>query len=269
MPEREIVEDQASVMVAIPHRSTVPLLKAVLPLWRHQTVSPWIMVVDTGSTEKELADLDVLVRQGSINTLIQIEQPDDAVHYCGRIAQACEMAQMYAFGKNIEFLFHTHSDVFPMRRDLLEMYLRICRSDEPVVGYHMSSRDDRSGALRELWRGMVGHTMTMCHCPTLKKHQILWSRKAAEERFGIKTLLKDSWDTEVTFNKSLREAGIKPLFLGFDTNYEKMVDCNHVHCRSYPSQSLFFSESDYAKKSAQWVADEIQSAAAREWAWSH
>lgn len=257
------------VIVAIPHRSTLPLLEAVLPLWRYQSVRTWILVVDTGSTPKEIEQLEALGQQRLFDSLLVIDAPVDPTHYSGRIAEACELAQGTGYGLGAEFLMHTHTDVFPMRQDLLECWSRICREEEPVVGYRMSPRDHAPGTLRDWWRDMVGHTLTMCHLPTLKKHEMVWSRAFAEQRFGAKTLEKGAWDTEVTFNLCLHAAGIRPLFMGFDKNFEKLSDGNHVHCRSYPSQALFFPETDYAKKSAQWVEDEIQASHARAWEWSH
>jgi hypothetical protein len=208
----------------MPHHSTPELLAVAAKLWRVQGVA--VHVIETGPTPTHIP--------GVLTTRLPA-QPLTA-HPSDCIAAACQLAQDMC---ETEFLIQTHVDVLPKRRDLA-VYLRsLCSAERPVVGYEMSPRDHVPGQLATLWRGMVGHSLTICHVPTLRERKIVWDRATAMREFGLDLTNFNNWDTEVTFNLCLRREGILPHLIGHDKNYDLLDDELHVHCRSYPSSVVY------------------------------
>jgi hypothetical protein len=72
-------------------------------------------------------------------------------------------------------------------------------------------------------------------------------------------------DTERLMNLRLRQAGITPLFIGSELNYERTNDSNIDHCRSRTSGQLYSPR--HEKKSDPWVLDAIAQATARHAQW--
>lgn len=222
--------ESGAVTLNLPHQQTPELVAAVLPLWEWQTVTPTI----------DLIDCDQLPRR-------------TWRHASERVAVACELTQLSA---GTEFALFSHVDVFPRRQDLVEWLRSQCSAVTPVVGYELSPRDAHPGRIADEWRGMVGHTLTMVHVPTIRALGVTWSYDAAFTDFGWTAA--DHWDTEVTFNLCLRAAGITPKIVGHDENYTHLVDDWHGHARSYPSSVL--SGASHREIAATWVAEEIESA---------
>jgi hypothetical protein len=146
------------VTAAIPHLETPDTLPVLLELLALQTVRPYVLLIDTGSSAATVRRLEALRR------------PDVEVHYLrghgyrhssAPVTTAMDVA--FALCRTAH-LFATHSDVFPRRRDLLEWLLGLCRDDQPVVGYEMSPRPETQG-----WRNVVSHTCTMLHMPTIRR----------------------------------------------------------------------------------------------------
>jgi hypothetical protein len=166
------------ITAAIVHRDTSGWLAAAIDLLRAQTVRPYILVIDTGSepeAQEELAELD---------------QVDDVeVHYIRSKAyrgssQPVAVAMDVAFALcQTEFLFSTHTDVFPTRPDLIETTLEPCSQRLPVVGWQMS---ERKGWPVELWKRTPSHTATCYHMPTMRELRVLWNMTLAAEVLGLK-----------------------------------------------------------------------------------
>lgn len=219
-----------ALTAAIPHLDTLDSLKACIALLRLQTARPYLIVVDTGSPESVCAQLE------------RMRAPDLEIHYVRGhgwrhssepVCVALDLAQSLCRTKH---LFHTHSDVFLRRRDFLENMVRICDANTPAIGYRMSPRDWASND----WEWMVGHTALSLYMPSIHRAGVTWSFQRTNCQFGYPWVVADGWpDTENGFNHALREAGIVPVFLGHDRNFDRYQDDNIDHVRSYAGSKVY------------------------------
>lgn len=210
------------VGVALPHYETPETLPVLLELLHLQTVRPYVLLIDTGSSWRTVRQLERLRRPWCE---VHYLRAHGYRHTSAPVTTALDTA--FALCRQ-EHLFLTHTDVFPVRRDLLEWLLSLCNADQPVVGYEMSPRPDTSG-----WRNVVSHTCTLLHMPTMRRIGATWSferywesGEAAPQQHGYP-------DTEQPFDRCLRRAGIYPYLIGHDTNHERLTDPNIDHARSY------------------------------------
>jgi hypothetical protein len=219
--------------VAIPHLDTLPQLALCLDLWRCQTVRPFLMVVDTGSP---------LEAHGR---LWLTQAPDCEVHYIrslgyhhpsAPVTAALDLAQSLC---TTEYLLHTHSDVFPRRRDLIQYLICECHDRQPVVGWQMSPRDTSTSPSANEWKEAVSHTCTLLHMPTVHRFGLTWSM---ERYFACRPNERGSYaawpDTESPFWLAMRAVGIRPILLGPEKNYDRTVNEWWDHARSYPGTKL-------------------------------
>ncbi len=257
------------VVVNLPHRGTPRLLDAVLPLWLKQSVPVAVDVVDTGSSRVEInhllaaaANSNATARRSAVR--VHTLQPRTWKHPSEPIAIACELSQLYA---ETEYVLFSHVDVFPHSQHLVKWLMEQCSAKHPVVGYEISPRDSVSGWLSENWRGMVGHSLTMVHLPTLRDNGVRWTYNEKElcEFFGWGRSELAGWDTEVTFNLWLRVVDIAVKIVGHDQNREHLVDEWHGHARSYPGSLLFGHK--HLEEASRWVDLEVQQAAKRVKQW--
>jgi hypothetical protein len=213
------------ITAVIPHLNTLSSVKLVIGLLRLQTEQPYILVIDTGSTADQVEALEAM------------RGPDLEIHYirghAWRLSSEPVMAAMdSAFGLcRTEFLYCTHADCFPRRRDLLAWLLGQCGPDQPAVGYEMSERS----WITDEWKGMLSHTASMLHMPTMLKAHVGWQAGLYPVLTGRPPLPdKDTgWpDTETNMNLAMQAAGIKPLLLGPECNYCRQTDQNIDHVRS-------------------------------------
>lgn len=243
---------------AIPHLDTLEPLKMVVELIRRQTVRSYIIIVDTGSPPEVCRELE------------QMRGPDLEIHYVAAagyahasepVAIALDMAQSRCRTRH---LFHTHSDCFIRRRDLLESLLRVTNADTPVVGYRMSPREwlTEKGIDPE-WRWMVGHTALMLYMPSIHRVRACWSFQHMHYAYGYGWENIGGWpDTETGFNRALRDGGIKPVFLGNDRNYERCQDDNIDHVRSFVCSKLY-SAGGHHVKAIEWMKEALEDGAKR------
>ena len=217
------------VTAAIPHLETPETLPLLLELLALQTVRPYVVVLDTGSSPDVVRRLEALRR------------PDVEIHYLRGHAFAHSSAPVttamdLAFALcRTPHLFCTHSDVFPRRRDLLEWLLGLCREDQPVVGYEMSPRPPS-----QAWRNVVSHTCTMLHMPTMRRVGASWSFERYWESGGPREMLANGFpDTEQPFDRCLRRAGVFPYLIGHEDNYRRFTDANIDHVRSLSGLRLY------------------------------
>ena len=117
----------------------------------------------------------------------------------------------------------------------------------------MSPRD----WLTDQWQGMVSHTATLLHMPTMHRIGASWSLERAHAEFGLSRSPFSAWpDTETCLNLVLRKAGIAPLLIGEEENYKRQVDENVDHVRSFPG-SLVYAPA-YHKRAQEWMAAALQ-----------
>jgi hypothetical protein len=227
------------VSVAIPYLSSpkYPMLESteiVCELLRAQTVKPFVMIVDTGSSWEEIKALEKLRRE---DVEIHYIRGNKWQHYSEVIAVALDL--MWSACRT-PYFFTTHNDCFPRRRDLLESLILQCKPERPVVGYSM---DQRPG---DEWQRCVSHTCTMFHVEALRNIGMAWSMRVADHvgmgpRIDMASV--NGWpDTEITFNRCLRRAGITPTIIGQEQNLRRTVDANIDHSKS----QTIFAEDRYS-----------------------
>lgn len=240
------------VTAVIPHLETIEPLWVCVQLLRKQTIRPYIVIVDTGSSPRTREFLE------------RMRAPDLEISYImsncyrsssGPVPVAMDLAHSLC---STEYLFHTHSDVFMRRDDFLQDLICCCEEFSPVVGYRMSDR----GWITNEWEWMVGHTATMMHLPTLDRTGATWSMERIyrqDEVLKARAEAVNGWpDTETGYNYILKANGIKPYFIGNDINFQRFVDENIDHVRSYPGAQLYSSE--YFKTAEVWMLDAIKEA---------
>lgn len=238
---------QYPVTATLAHLETPDSLEMVVALLRAQILAPYIVVVDTGSTRDTCRRLE---RMRADDLEVHYLRGHAWQHASEPIAAACDLAMVTC---RTEFLFLTQTDVFPQRRDLLADLVTLA-ADHKVVGYEMSPRD----WVTDRWRGMVGHTATMLHMPTMRRIGAQWDMQRGVESYDLPYLRPaQGWpDTETTFNEILAEHGIKPHFIGHDENATNYVDANLRHCRSYGVTTVYGG----ANGQQRWVADALEEA---------
>lgn len=247
------------VQLVVPHLGDVAPLKAAIALWRLQTVQPYICIVDTGSDFEYLEEIE------------KLRAEDVEIHYLRghgyrHASEPVSAALDFAASRCQQtYQFHTHCDVFPVARDLIERFMDACSETQPVVGYEISGRCHVKGAMSLLWRGMVGHTATCIHFPTIQRLGITWSLDRGFDEYGLTRAETSDTDTEIPFNLHLRKHGIKPVLLGHDLNFVRDRHEDFDHCRSYASSALYSPE--HFERARQWIASGIADAQqrAREW----
>lgn len=226
------------VTVCVPHWCTPQLIPILVQLYWYQSIEPYILIIDTGSSKEDIEELEKLRNQ---NVEIHYLRPHALIHASETISTAIDLS--IAMCKT-SHLFLTHSDCFPMSQTLLEELYVLCDKNNPVVGYQMSQRDEgytwtcRSDAslnsdIKNEWRQIPGHVCTMLYIPTILNLGIRYSMNVT----SLDEILKHPalCDTETSFGKQLVQKGVKPLFIGAETNFLRQTDSRIDHFRSYTS----------------------------------
>jgi hypothetical protein len=155
----------------------------------------------------------------------------------------------YSFSRcPTQFLLCTHVDVFPAHRGVIEKLRLLCGPEHPVVGWEMSPRGKGDGSGRGfLSDGFPGHACTIVHMPTMDRIGAGWSIRRGHHLFGLPRAhtAVEGWrwpDTEVCLGRILQGSGIKPLFLGRETNNDNQLTEDWLHSRSMTVHSLINGE---------------------------
>lgn len=250
---------QRKVTATFAHLETPELVRVVIDLLRAQTVNPHVIIVDTGSSWETCARLE------------EMRTPEVEIHYVrshayrhpsAPVSAACDLAMSLCTS---EWMFMTHVDCFLRRRDFMERLVAQCDQATPVVGYRMS---DRSFLGTTEWKWMVSHTATMLHMPTVRAAGCIWAIEAAHDVYGAERQPKPGgWpDTETAFNLALRRASIVPTFIGDETNYERHLDDEVDHCRSFPGSALYSEQ--YHAEAQRWIDVALDEARERADRWA-
>lgn len=231
------------VTVCLPHLNTTSQLRLAIDLWRMQTVKPFFEVVDTGSAPSVMADLEAL---RSDDVEIHYIRAHGYTNSSGPVTAALDLAQTLC---RTQFLFHTHTDVFPVRRDFLAVLLALCSPASPVVGWQMSERQNT-----EEWKDCVSHTATMLHMPTARGKALWWTmERYYDDKPAERVTPTQGWpDTESPFLHAMRAAGVTPVLLGTEPNYERHdIAANGVvyaeHARSFTGLKMQASGTLWAR----------------------
>lgn len=246
--------------LAIPVIGFPDLVGQCLACWGLQTVKPYVILVDTGSSAGDLERI-----RGFQCDWVDVH----SLRFNGRLhpSEYPAIAMDLVFSCcQTDILVSTHQDVFPCRRDLLNDMIVSVTENTPVVGYEMSPREGFE------WRGMVSHTLTAFHMPSMHRVGAGWSLERLRHRHGhphyTPTVPQVGWpDTEILINEILRESGISPTLIGQEANYQRFRDLNIDHFRSYVSSGLWCPA--YHAIAREWYLDAVRDGVARckEWAY--
>jgi len=223
------------VTAVIPSLNTPETLPVCIELLRLQTVRPFIMIIDTGSTGEEWEATQKLIAP-------DVEVHSIKLHGVRHPSDYPAMAMDAAFAMcRTEYLFATHADVFLRRQDFVEDLLKLCKIESPVVGYQLSPRNHKD------WKGMCSHTASMYHIPTMDRIGFGWNLRRLCNQYGIEDYTpvpsRPNWpDTEILGNYILKKHDITPHLVGEEENNERTLDENLDHIRSYTSLKLYGGE---------------------------
>lgn len=248
------------VTAVIPCINTPETLPICIELLRLQTVKPFIMLIDTGSIEENLEQIEELRApdvEVHIIRLAGVRHPSDYP------AMAMDMAFSLC---RTEYLFATHADCFLRKRTLLREFIDLCKTKSPAVGYELSPR------AHEDWKGMLSHTASMYHMPSMDKIGFGWSLRRLCNRYGIVDYKPDpnkpNWpDTEILGNYILRENNITPHIVGPEGNQCRTLDENIDHFRSYGAAKMY--SPGYFPQVSEWYNSAKKEALERIKRWSH
>ncbi len=242
------------VCVAIPVLDTPETLQMVVELFRAQTIKPYFLIIDTGSLPDSWPKIEGMRAEDLEVHAIRL---NGVRHPSDYPAMAMDLAMTLC---RSPYMLATHADCFPMKKDLVENLLRLCKDISPVVGYEITPRrhDD--------WVGMVSHTCTMLDMKEMDKIGCGWSLRRLATLFGMEDHSpnpdRPNWpDTELLLNYLLRDNDIVPFLIGKEENFSRNKDENIDHCRTLTSGLLYNKE--YYKKALSWVDDAMGQARER------
>lgn len=247
------------VTAVIPVLDTPETLAVAIDLLRLQTNRPFIVVIDTGSTDEKLLEVqqmraaDVEVHSIRLNG---VRHPSDFP------AMAMDLAFSIC---RTPYLFATHADCFLRKQTLLAEMTELCTDAVPVVGYELSPRQHPD------WKGMFGHTCTMFEMQVMDRIGAGWSMRRLAALYGLENHEprpdKPNWpDTELLLNYIIREHKIEPLLIGHEENFIRNKDDNIDHCRSLTGALLYNPE--HYQKALAWAEEAMTEARQRINAWS-
>lgn len=178
------------------------------------------MIIDTGSDDSTLARVLVL-RSDSI------EVHQVACHATQEYADVvCYAMDLAMSACRTEYLWCLHCDCFVINRQLLaELLAKADGGKQPVIGYESVSAHKHPEC-----HGMVSHTCTLLHMPTMDQLDICWSTRRLQQQMQS-TGREIIPDVEMALNYRLRDRSIAPLILGPEQPNGIERDKNRVHLR--------------------------------------
>jgi hypothetical protein len=260
------------VTALVPHCDTPALLKLCLGFLRRQTERPYVMVVDTGTSEAKLPEV-LALRDNDV----EIHQV--ACHGTDHpVAAVCYAMDLGLAACRGEFLWCVHSDCFVTNRRMLAELLVLADGGKyPCIGYSTMPKPElassatlppvasaasnrgltpgypRSGSARPCDAGilansatpvrstplpMVSHTCTLLHVPTLDDLDVTWSMRRLK-RQAEKAARAVHIDTEMALNYRLLDPGVVPMILGDETADEIEIDSHRVHLRAATARRIY------------------------------
>jgi hypothetical protein len=239
------------VSIVIPQADTTAQIKLARDLWRMQTVKPYFVLIDCGSTCQGVYDL---LKLRCFDTEVHVVRCNGYRHPSEPVASSMDLAFSVV---NSEYLFATHSDVFPRRRDILSHWLEKCGPLCPVVGYQMSPRP--SGP----WLTTPSHTATMYYLASMDRIRASWSMRRGRVLYwphdpGNGTIGKGWPDTESLLGYQLRDTGTAWNKIGSEANHRRYGDEWIDHVRSYGSSLIYSPE--YHDQAEAWMKEAMAEA---------
>lgn len=243
----------------IPHLNTPECLGVLIDLLRLQSEPPFVCIVDTGSPPAVCEQIEQL---RSEDVEIHFIRANGYMHSSEPVTVALDVGFARA---NTPLIFLTHTDCFPKKRDALAFLAAQTNASAPVVGWEMSERS----WVTDQWKGMVSHTFTMIHAPTIRKVGATWHMGRAREEMGLPNGYQPScWpDTETGFSLALRAARVPVKLLGSEINYQRQQTDWWDHARSYTGTQLYCQGTAQGETTQAYYAEALADAKARVLEW--
>ena len=223
-----------TITAAIPCLDHARETAAVIELLRLQTCRPYIILVDTGSTPRELAKLEAL-RADDVE--LHLIRRNGMQHHCDAIAAALDLTFSLA---DTPYVYCTHQDCFARSRHLLQ-HLMDNIHGLAAIGYRLSPRAYAG------WEAHFGHTCTLFSVAEWDRIGITWSLRRAASLIGQgrpanEAVTKYQIDTEAAVNVLLQRAAAKTSFIGTEGNFIRTKDDFIDHPRSVICTKLYFPD---------------------------
>lgn len=207
-------------------------IAATIESCNHQSTGAKFIVVNTDPDQTRAQD-DLALLQENHKIITFNFGGKRWAHQSAPVAAAIDAATDLC---ETEYLFLTHDDCWLNHNRLFAWMIELIQHhDTPVVGYEMSPRS----WITDQWKGMVSHTCTMIHVPTIKKIKARWDIEACLKRTDLSRTTGGWPDTETGFGLALKGAGIKPFFIGHESNKPLYIDENITHRRSLTSHRIY------------------------------
>ena len=161
------------------------------------------------------------------------------------------------------YILTTHVDVFPRHRDVVKFMLEQTDGGTiPVVGWEASKRGFPAQMLsvfvsncvdipKEIWEvydnfpspmdGTIGMVCSVFDIAIMDQINLKWSLRSCHHLFGMSRGPTHSYgfpDTETASKFFFDKAGIRPKFLGRETNFENQETEHWIHSRSMTLELL-------------------------------
>ena len=248
-----------STTAVIPVLDTPEELALVVQILELQTVKPFIVIVDTGSTDENLAEI---IKLRSETVEVHSLRFNGVKHPSDFVAIAMDFAQNRC---QTEWLFCTHADCFLKKQNVIEEFIAIAeREGNPAVGYQISPRP------HEGWEGMISHTATLLNMRWCLQNGVSWNQWRCMINRGYSDHSPDPAranmpDTEVNLNDVLCSKGVDPYLVDADNpvehNQERNEDHRIDHARSLTSAKI--QQNSHLKKAQPWADDAMLKARSR------
>jgi glycosyltransferase involved in cell wall biosynthesis len=227
-PKNRNQQTPPTTTIIVPTASRSPTLRSVLATHQHQTEPHETIIIDTSTDHQTYPDFIADFKHNKSPRYCYLPpKPNAAI--CSVITEAIDMAIAIA---TTEWVLLTHDDVWLKRNDFITQLIKTALfHSKSVVGYEMSPRDH----VTQEWRGMVSHTATLLHRPTMVSIGARWNLTEATDRTDPAERRPGWPDTETNFGRLLKDRSILPLFIASETNEPHYEDDNIVHRRSLTS----------------------------------
>lgn len=239
---------EPTTTIIVPTAASSPTLTSVINTHDRQTESHRTILIETSGDPQAYFNLTINQSERK-NTRILAIEPEENCHPCRVITEAIDIGIAIC---DTEWAFLTHDDVWLNDTNLLKRLIEIAENaGVPIVGYEMSPR----GHCTEEWRGMVSHTATLLHTPTMQGLGMRWSLVEAHQTTPW-SKEKPGWpDTETNFGRQVKRLQIPQFFIGHETNDRHFEDDNITHRRSLTSHRV---HSHLGKiDDEKWIAQQI------------
>jgi hypothetical protein len=231
MSQRKLKPWDFDLEVSMPHFESLNTLPTVIDLLRTQTVRPFISIIDCGSSTETCLELEKM-RNDDLE--IHYHRFNGVRHVSDFPATACD----FAFSScRSEKLILMHTDVFLRSIDALETMLEMCSKTTPVVGFQMTPREHPA------WKASITHTFSVFHMEQMRKLGATWGLPRACDMLNCEhsmtSAMGNMLDTETAISMVLQRAGIKPMFIGTEQNFEMTRHPLIHHVRSLTGSGLY------------------------------